>query len=210
MLQEARIDAGVTHDQRESVERALVVHDRTHDLLGDVQKTQHVNTGGDAQVCARSRQRLGRRVARARTEPAGRTVDLHGTGSDREQRVGDAQREVFVPVEPYLHLGCKRGPQRGNAVGHVLQDQRARGVDDVDALAAGLPHDPRLLGQSLGRDGVRHHQEPDRLEADVARDCEVLRGDVRFGAMGCDADDTYSEVVRGTDVVDGAESGKHE
>ena len=68
----------------------------------------------------------------------------------------------------------------------VAEHQRARGVHAVDALRARVDHDAGLPGQ-LGRGGlVRHHQEADRLHAQVAGQPEVLDGHVRLGAVGGD------------------------
>ena len=57
---------------------------------------------------------------------------------------------------------------------------------------------------------VGHHQEADGLEAEVARDREMLLGDVGLGAMGRDADDRHAEVDGGADVIDGPEPGEHQ
>ena len=81
-------------------------------------------------------------------------------------------------------------------VADVLEDHRPGRVDDVDALAAGVGHDPRLRGEHLGRLGVGHHQEADGLEADLAGQTEVLDRDVGLGAVGGDADDRHAEVGR--------------
>ena len=69
------------------------------------------------------------------------------------------------------------------------EDQRAGGVDDVGALAAGVDHDPRLRGQLLRARHVAEHQKADRLQAELARGGEVLDRDVGLGAVGGDPHD---------------------
>src|ERR1700735_1025115 len=79
-------------------------------------------------------------------------------------RVGDAEAEVLVPVNPDLRVVADLGHQRGDPVADPVHDQRAGRVHHVDALGAGVGHDPRLLGEYLRRLAVRHHQEADRLQ----------------------------------------------
>ena len=50
-----------------------------------------------------------RRVAGAGAEAAGRAVDLHGAGADREHRVGHGDAEVLVPVEADLRVAAELG-----------------------------------------------------------------------------------------------------
>ena len=69
---------------------------------------------------------------------------------------------------------------------------------------------PRLLGELLGADGVRHHQEADGLQTTVTGHGEVLLGDVGLGAVGGDADHRHAEVVGGDDVVLDPEPRQHQ
>ncbi len=91
-----------------------------------------------------------------------------------------------MAVEADLGLGSDFGDERGDAVGDLIEDQRTSGVDDVDALAAGVDHDPRLLRERVRRLRVGHHQEADRLEPQLAGDPEVLDRDVGLCAVGRD------------------------
>ena len=101
-------------------------------------------------------------------------VDLLGARPHGLDRVGHAEPEVLVAVEADLGVVAEFGDQRGHPVGDALEHQRAGGVDDVDALAAGVGHDAGLLGQLLRRNGVAHHQEADGLQAQLAGQPEVL------------------------------------
>ena len=79
-----------------------------------------------------------------------------------------------------------------------------------DALAAGVDHDAGLLGELLGRLGVGHHQEADRLEPELAGEAEVLDRHVGLGAVGGDPDQADTDVDAGADVVLGADAGQHQ
>ena len=114
------------------------------------------------------------------------------------------------PWKPTVGLVADLGDERGDPVGGLLHDQRAGRVDDVHALAAGVDHDPGLLGEHLGRLGVAHHQEADGLQAELAGQAEVLDRDVRLGAVGGDPADLAAVVLRGADVVLGADAGEHQ
>jgi hypothetical protein len=55
--------------------------------------------------------------------------------------------------------------ERGDPVGGLVEHNRARGVHDVDALAAVVGDDARLGRQVGRRQGVAHHQEAGGLHA---------------------------------------------
>ena len=109
-----------------------------------------------------------------------------------------------------LRVAAEFGDQRGHPVGHTLEHQRPGGVDDVDALAAGVGHDAGLCGQLLRRNGVAHHQEPDGLQPELAAQPEVLDGHVGLGAVGGDPADRAAVVLRFLDVFLGADTGQHQ
>jgi hypothetical protein len=115
-----------------------------------------------------------------------------------------------VAVEADLRVVTELGDKGGDAVGHALEHQSARGVDDVDALAAGVGHDAGLGGEFLRRNGVAHHQEPDGLQAQLAGQPEVLDRHVGLGAVGGDPADRTAVVLGGLDVLLGAHSGQHQ
>ena len=137
-------------------------------------------------------------------------VDLLGAGPDGLHRVGDAQAEVLVAVEADLGVVAELGDQRRDPVGHPLEHQRAGRVDDVDALAPGVGHDAGLRGQLLRRNGVGHHQKPDRLQAQLAGQAEVLDRHVGLGAVGGDPADRPAVVLRLLDVLLGADARQHQ
>ena len=210
MLQEAGVDAGVAHRDRHPVEQALAVHDRAYHVLGGVDQLEGVDAVADAEVVAHRGERLVRRVAGTGAEAAGGPVDLHRAGPHGEHAVADGEAEVVVTVEAHLGVGTELGHHRGDALGGLVEDQRAGRVDDVDALAAGVGHDARLAGQVVGRRHVGHHQEPHGLQADLAGEAEVLDRDVGLGAVRGDAHDRHADVLDRPDVVHRAEPREHE
>ena len=115
-----------------------------------------------------------------------------------------------MPVETHLGVAAEFGHQRRHPVGHPLEHQRPGRVDHVDALAAGVGHDPGLGGELLRGNGVGHHQKPDRLQAEVSRQPEVLDGHVGLGAVGGDAADRPAVVLGLLDVLLGAHPGQHQ
>ena len=141
------------------------------------------------------------RVAGAGAETAGAAVDHGRAGVDGGERVGDRQRQVLVAVEGDLDVGGQGRAQRRDAGGDAVGQQRPGGVGHVDDLGAGVGHDPRLLGQRLRLDHVRHHQEADRRHAQLAGETEVLGCDVGLGAVGGDAHDRGAAIVRAGEVL---------
>ena len=109
-----------------------------------------------------------------------------------------------------LRVVTEFGDQRRHPVGHALEHQRTRRVDDVDALAPRVGHDPGLRGQLLRRDRVAHHQEPDGLQAQLAGQAEVLDRNIGLGAVGGDPADRAAVVLRLLDVFLGANAGQHQ
>src|ERR1700735_5042081 len=91
---------------------------------------------------------------------------------------------VSWPGKPACAAAPGAARRRRDPVAAPVHDQRARRVDHVDALGAGVGHDPRLLRQHLGRLAVRHHPEADRLHAGAAGDLEVLDRDGGLGGGG--------------------------
>ena len=51
-----------------------------------------------------------RRVAGPRTQSGHTAINARGTSLYCGQRVGDAQGEVVMTVEPYLRVGCQLFP----------------------------------------------------------------------------------------------------
>ena len=115
-----------------------------------------------------------------------------------------------MAVEADLGVVAEFGDQRRDPVAHPVEHQRAGGVDDVDALASGVGHDAGLGGQFLRRNGVRHHQEPDGFQPQLAGQTEVLDRHVGLGAVGGDPADRPAVVLGLFDVLLGAHAGQHQ
>src|SRR6185437_5444622 len=177
---------------------------------GDVEHGHRVDAGADAELLADGGEGLGRGVARPGPEPPGAAVHLGSPGADGADGVGHPEGQVLVAVEPDGGVVPELGPERLDPLGDLLQDEGARGVGDVDTLAAGVGHDPGLGRQDVGRLGVGHHQEADRLQPDLPGQAEVLDGDVGLGAVGGDADHRGPQVGDGPDVVADPEAGEHQ
>ncbi|SKU49982.1 Uncharacterised protein [Mycobacteroides abscessus subsp. abscessus] len=115
-----------------------------------------------------------------------------------------------MPMKTHLSIRPQFRHYRGDPVGHSVQDQRTRGIHHVYALAAGVCHYPRLLGQFLRRDGVRHHQEANGFQTALTGEPEVLDRDVGLGAVSGDATDRPAVALRLDDVFLGAYARQHQ
>src|SRR5690242_7782056 len=121
VLEEARVDPRVAHDQRIAVEEALLRHRGFDDILGGVSDVEEVDAGLHTDLVEHAYEGLHRRVARTRAEPAARAVDLLGPRADCFDAVGDAEAEVLVAVKADLCVVAEFGDERGNAVTHTLE-----------------------------------------------------------------------------------------
>ena len=74
-------------------------------------------------------------------------------------------------------------------------------------------HQQGLFDQTFGAVHMRHHQEANRVEAELARRRDVLFGDISLGAMGGHADRGNAIVLGHMQVIDGTdarqEQGRH-
>jgi len=124
---------------------------------------------------------------------------------DRNQRVCDAERQIFVGMDPDLGLGLQCLPQGFHPIGCIRDQQGTRGVGHVDAMRSVRFHQLCLLGQRLWRAHMRHHQEPGDVESEVARSADVLLRDIGFCAMGGDPDRADTGLCGILEVVDCAD-----
>ena len=133
-----------------------------------------------------------------------------GARLDRRERIGDAERHVVMAVKADLGRGgellTQQPDSRGDIVGQHVPG-RIRAVDDVRAVAF---HQPGLREQLSRFDHVRHHEEADGVESELARERDVLLGDVRLGAMRGDADGGDAAVLREVQVLDRADTGQQQ
>ncbi|MPN38486.1 hypothetical protein SDC9_186010 [bioreactor metagenome] len=89
---------------------------------------------------------------------------------------------------------------------HLLRQESARGIREVDIVRAIGFHLLRLLRDALGREHVRHHQETDRHEPHLLRRADVLRADIRLGGVRGNADDRCAAVLCPLQIGDGADA----
>ena len=193
-----------------TIEQAFLRHCRAHNIFGCIGDGEEVDTGLDADLVADTDEGLDRGVAGAGTEPTGTTVDLLGSRTNCRNGIGDAQAQVLVAVEADLSVVAEFLNQRLDAIGYLLEYQRAGRVDHVHTLATRVGHDASLLGQLLRRNRVSHHEESDCFESTLTREAEVLDGYVGLGAVSCDTADGRTVVLRDDDVVLDAQSGQHQ
>ena len=128
---------------------------------------------------------LERRVAGAGAEAGAAAVDDRGAFVDRREAVRHGGAKVVVGV--HADLDVEAFAQSADTLSEAVGRQRAGGVGDVDAVGAVALHEARLEQQLLGRNHVRHHQEADRLHAQLFGHSDVLGGDVCLGAVSRDA-----------------------
>ena len=113
-------------------------------------------------------------------------------------------------VHALLGLRVEHVVERLHPLGDALRQQRAGGIDDVDAVRAVGLHQLRLARQLGRRRHVRHHQEADDVHAELARVLDVLPGDVGFGRMRRDAHRLRAGAVRGVEILDRADAGEQQ
>jgi hypothetical protein len=107
-------------------------------------------------------------------------------------------------------LRCRRElrAKQGDACRDIVGQHPSGGIGNVDAVRAVGLHELRLGEDTFRRDHVRHHQEADRIESELARQPDVLLGDVGLGAMRGDPNRRYAAIGGHAEVVDGSDSGK--
>ncbi|MNV52750.1 hypothetical protein D3C71_1448590 [compost metagenome] len=145
-----------------------------------------------------------RRVARARAHAGQARVDTVAAFFHRDDGVGHAQAQVVVGVHARLGLGLQNILERAEPVAHILHAQGPAGVDHVAHGRAIAFHQLGLLGQALRRLHVAHHQKAHGFHAQMARIFDVLARDIGLGAVRGDAHHAHAGVVRGLEVMDGA------
>src|SRR5579875_984318 len=111
VAQEARVDPGVAHEEREARQARLLAHDREHDVLGDVEHREGADARSYPELVADRDERLRRGVAGSGPEAPGAAVDLARTRRDGDDGVRDAEVEVLVAVEADGRVGAELGAQ---------------------------------------------------------------------------------------------------
>ena len=158
VLEEGGVDAGVAHDQGQPVERALaaitgrttssaasMISRRRYRSMPSLSHTATKASSGVLPAPAPKR-RSSRRSAVAPARAAKTSWPRRDRGSRARGSPPAPRRRARRPA-----------PRRGR---NVFQDHRAGGVDDVDALAAGVDHDAGLTGQHLRRLAVAIIRKP--------------------------------------------------
>ena len=167
VLEEARVDAGVTLSRRNrSWTHSPSMTGRTTSSAASNISRRRGRYG--CRAARTLRRALARGVAGAGAEATGGPVDLHRAGPHGQDAVGNTEPRFSWPWKPTWASSPSSATTARHPVRDLLEDHGAGGVDHVHALAAGVGHDPRLAGEHLGRLGVGHHQEADRLQPDLA------------------------------------------
>ncbi len=125
---------------------------------------------------------------------------------NRDQRIGDAQRQIVVRVHPFFGRRIERLAECVHPLDDALRQQRSGGVDDVDTVSAVRFHELRLPAQLVGGRHVRHHQEPDDVHAQLAGVSNVLSRDVGLGRMGSDSHRLCARAMSGFQIFDRADA----
>ena len=184
--QEGVVHAVASLDDRVPVEERHRRYERGEHVLRGVEDRRQVDPGPHPERVERRDEHLRRGVAGAGAERAQRPVDPARAGLHGDDRVRDAEAQIHVAVEPDLGVAAELGRERLHPGADAVRQQRAGGVDDVDALASGVRHDARLPRELGGPGAGGEHQEPGGLQAERPRGLEVLDADVRLGRVGRD------------------------
>ena len=187
--------------------RIGVVHHRHDEVFGDVHDLPYRSTPCSAPM---------RSSTATNTSSGVLPAPAPSPATEPSMRFAPASRRRASWRRPWPCCGGRgsRAPspaaaraQRAQARGHVIGQHVARGVGDVDAVrAVASSMNFACFDSASGVDHVRHHQEADGVEPELARHADVLAGDVRLGAVRRDADGVDAAVERHLQVVDGADA----
>jgi hypothetical protein len=112
-------------------------------------------------------------------------------------------------VEADLRVVAEFGHQRADPVADLLQHERPGRVDHVDALAAGVGHDPACLASASGGWECAIIRKP-TVSSPSSRPARSAARDVGLGAVGGDPADRGAVIGRGQDVVGDPDAGQHQ
>ena len=90
----------------------------------------------------------------------------------------------MVCVDAGFGLGLEHILEGTESLAHISHAQRTAGIDDIAAGGAIAFHQPGLLGQSVWRGHMAHHQKAHRFHAQMACVFDVLTRNISFRAMG--------------------------
>ena len=121
-------------------------------VLGHVDDPQRVDAGAPAELVGDRRRTPRAGCCRRRRRSGGREPSTWSRPPRAAMTVLATPRPRFSWAWKPTCASCPSSATSAATRSAVsLEDQRAGGVDDVDALAAGVDHDPRLPGEHLGR-----------------------------------------------------------
>ena len=123
---------------------------------------------------------------------------------------GDAEAQIVMGVHAGLRFRLEYVVHRLETVGHAVEQQGARGIGDIDAVRAVILHQLGLFGEALGLVHMGQHQQTGDIHAEIARDLDMLLGNIGFGAMGRDPHRTGPRLIGVLQVFHRADTGQQQ
>ena len=200
--QEARINAGVTQGQRLAIDADRAVLQRPNQLLGCVHQREQIAAMLPAIDVGRRDEHFERRIARACAHPGEARVHAYRTVLDRDDRIGDTERQVVMRMHAALRFRLQYPVIGLQPRGIAVHRQRAAAVGHVHAMCAIIFHQTRLFSQWLRLAHVAHHQESRDVHAERASALDMLLRDVGLGTVRCHPDRADPQIVGALEVVD--------
>ncbi len=149
-----------------------------------------------------------RRIAGARAHAGKRTVDARCAVFDGDEVKCDAEPQIVMRMHAGLGCWIENIVHRLEPVGDAVEEQGACAVGDVDAVRAIALHQLGLFRERLGLVHVGQHQQAGDIHPELARDLDMLLGDIGFGAVGGDPDRPRAGVVGVLEIFDRADAGQ--
>ena len=210
MAQEGRIDPGIAERQRFAINPHRPVLQRADEIFGGVHQRHDIAAMVPALAVDRGDEDLQGRIAGTGAHAGERGIDADGAFLRRDDRIGDAEREIVMGVHAALGFGAQHAIIGAQPVTHAIHVERAARIGHIDALGTIAFHFRGLGGERFGVDHVAHHQEAGDIHAEIAGETDMLFGDIGFGAMGGDAHRADAQAMRPAQFIDGAEPGQDE
>ena len=206
MAQEAGVDSGVAQRQRFAVDTHRAILQRPHQLIGRVHQGVEIGAMLPAELVGGGNKHLQRRIARPRPHPGQAGVNAIAPLFHRDDRVRHPEAQIMMGMHPGGGLRLQHRLQGAEAVANVVHVHRPAGIHHIDTGRAIRFHLQRLLRQRLRGDHMAHHQKTDGVHPQLAGKGNMLRGDVRFAAVGGDPHHPRPGLIRRFQIVQRADA----